>query len=236
MIGDLDLTMLRQMSNRAHIDALLRDQDASGGLANILEPGNKQPSKYPVQISSTEAAGILAGACALDETEYNALLYYLHNTGRPYRASTDFPHPANANILPPQAQRPPQINHEEHTFSCQQSHRGNSAIQFYNPLTQSHDTGFIQAIWVLPLESSKHEFLVICPHKKLSIAEQSLAPFQHYPGFMTQIVDATPSESLVIIEPIHIVTHLTTFLRPKGTYGIDKETLIICQALNRGRH
>ena len=60
-----------------------------------------------------------------------------------------------------------------------------------------------------------------------SIAEQSLAPFQHYPAFMTQIVDATPSESLVIIEPIHIVTHLTTFLWPKGTYGIDKETLII---------
>ena len=55
MIGDLDLTMLRQMSNRAHIDALLRDQDALGGLANILEPGSKQPSKSPVSISSTEA-------------------------------------------------------------------------------------------------------------------------------------------------------------------------------------
>ena len=89
---------------------------------------------------------------------------------------------------------------------------------------------------MLPLEDSKHEFLVVCPHEKLPAAEESLAPFRHYPGFMTQIVDAIPSESLVIIEPIHIVTHLTTFLQPKGTYGIDKETLIICQALDQGRH
>ena len=83
IIGDLNLTMLQWMSNQAHIDALLWDQDASGGLANILEPGSKQPSKFSVPISSTEAAGILVGACALDGTKYNALLYYLCNTGRP---------------------------------------------------------------------------------------------------------------------------------------------------------
>lgn len=228
--------MLRQMSRRAHIDALLTDQDASGGLADILEPGDKYSTRLPVPVKPSEAAEILSGAPALDEMEYNALLYYLHNTGRPYRASTDFPHPLNANILPPQAQHPPQIHHGEHTFSCQKSHKGNSAIQFYNPITQIYGTGFIQTIWRLPLEGSIHNFLVVCPHKQLSAAEEGLAPFHNYAGFMTKIVDALPSQSLVIIEPIHIITHLTTFLRPKGTYGINKETIIICQALNRGRH
>ena len=50
---------------------------------------------------------------------------------------------------------------------------------------------------------------------------------------MSHIVDAIPSHNLLIIEPIHIVTHLTTFRRPVGTYGIPRETIIVCWALNR---
>ena len=63
------------------------------------------------------------------------------------------------------------------------------------------------------------------------------APFERYPGFMTKIVDAAPSDdnALVIIEPTHIITHLTTFQRPEGTYSIQQKTLVICWALNRGR-
>lgn len=55
---------------------------------------------------------------------------------------------------------------------------------------------------------------------------------------MTRIVDAEASKEdseLVVIEPAHIVTHLTTFHRPAGTYGIDKDILVVCWALNRGR-
>ncbi|KAF8219478.1 hypothetical protein L208DRAFT_1199297, partial [Tricholoma matsutake] len=52
----------------------------------------------------TEVADILAKAPCLLEVDYNNLLDYLHQTGRPYRAFSDLPHPPNAIILPPQAQ------------------------------------------------------------------------------------------------------------------------------------
>ena len=51
---------------------------------------------------------------------------------------------------------------------------------------------------------------------------------------MSWIVDTHSTEDLVIIKPNHIITHLTTFQHLKGTYGIQKEMLIMCWALNRG--
>ena len=127
------------------------------------------------------------------------------------------------------------MHHHGRTFSCQKSHEGNSAIQFYNPYTQQNDTGFIHIIWQVLLETAIHTFIVVRLHSPLSAQEEGQAPFINFPGFMTRIVDALPSENLLIIEPIHIITHLTTFRRPAGTYGIPRETLIICSALNRGQ-
>ncbi|KAF8068046.1 hypothetical protein FPV67DRAFT_1669907 [Lyophyllum atratum] len=234
-LRDLDLTMLRQMSRRARIDALLHDEDGSRDLADTLDPIHVSMDT-PLPLKPTEVSEILLKAPALSPEEYNALLYYLHLTGRPYRAFHDFPHPPNANILPPQAQRPLQVHRDQEcTFSCERSHKGNSAIQFYNPLTQTHDTGFIQTIWGLPLEGSMRNFMVVRPHRPLSALEEGQAPFSQYSGFMTRIVDALPSDDLVIIEPTHIITHVMTFRRPAGTYGIGKETMVVCWALNRRR-
>ncbi|KAF8229579.1 hypothetical protein L208DRAFT_1156953, partial [Tricholoma matsutake] len=110
----------------------------------------------------------------------------------------------NAIILPPQAQHLLQVHHDECTFSCEKSHKGNTAIKFYNPLTQAHDTGFIQNIWRLPLEGIMHTFIRVCSHQSLSTQEERQAPFIHHPGFMVRIVDALPSNNLSIIEPVHI--------------------------------
>lgn len=233
-LGDMDLTMLRQMSRRAHIDALLHDEDGLKDLADILGPVNFSDAT-PVPLRPTEASKILETAPKLEDAEYNALLQFLSLTGRPQRAFYNFPHPPDANILAPQAQRPMQVHSGEHTFSCEGSHKGNSAIKFYNRFTQTHDTGFIQTIWKLPLEGSMHTFMAVCPHKPLSPLEEGQAPFIQHPSFMTRIVDALPSNELVIIEPTQIITHLTTYQRPVGTYGIDRETLVVCWALNRGR-
>jgi len=49
---------------------------------------------------------------------------------------------------------------------------------------------------------------------------------------MSNVIDTHSMEEPVIIEPNHTVTDLTTFRRPKG---IQKETLVVCWALNRGR-
>ncbi|KAF8219816.1 hypothetical protein L208DRAFT_1337527, partial [Tricholoma matsutake] len=124
---------------------------------------------------------------------------------------------------------------DECTFSCERSHKGNSAIQFYNPLTQVHDTGFIQQIWRLPLEGTMHTFINVCPHQPLSEQQEGQAPYKYYPGFMTCIVDAIPSNTNIIIEPAHIITHVVTFQRPVGTYNIGREVLVVCWAPNRGR-
>lgn len=231
----MDLTMLRQMSRRARLDALLHDGGGSKELADILEPVDASIKGVPTLLKPTEVAMVLSKAPHLNEMEYGALLHYLQVSGQPYKAHYAFPHHPNDLILPPQAECPLQIHHGEYTFSCQRSHKGNSAIQFYNPLTQTNDTGFIQTIWRLPLEASLRTFVVVCPHQPLSALEEGLAPFTQYSGFITQIVDALPSDKLVIIEPMHIITHLTTFERQAGTYGINRNTLVVCWALNRGR-
>lgn len=224
--------MLRQMSRRAHVDALLHIENDLKDLCNILEPAVDGP---PVSLKSTEVADVLAKAPQLVEVDYNDLLHYLHQTGRPYRAYSDLPHPPNAIILPPQAQHVLQVHRDECTFSCERSHKGNSAIQFYNPLTQAQDTGFIQNIWRLPLEGMMRTFIRVRSHQSLSTQEERQAPFIHYPGFMTRIVDALASNHFSIIEPAHIITHVTTLQRPAGTYGIGRGVLVVCWAPNRGR-
>ena len=229
--------MLRQMSRRAHVDALLHSGDGLQELCDILEPAMADVSiDGPlVPLKPTAMADILAKAPHLQEADYSDLLHYLHQTGRPYRAYSDLPHPPDSIILPPYAQLPLQVHRDECTFSCKRSHKGNSAIQFYNPLTQAHDTGFIQNIWRIPLEGIMRTFIRVCPHRSLSAQEEGQAPFRHHPGFMTRIVDALPSDNLTIIEPAHIITHVTTFQRPAGTYGIGREVLVVCWAPNRGR-
>ncbi|KAF8218566.1 hypothetical protein L208DRAFT_1350166, partial [Tricholoma matsutake] len=120
------------------------------------------------------------------------------------------------------------------TFSCGKSHNGNSAIKFYNPLTQAHDIGFIQNIWRLPLEGIMHTCIRVCSHQSLSTQGERQAPFIHHPGFMVQIIDALPSNNLSIIEPIHIITPVTTVQQPAATYGIGRKALVVCWAPNRG--
>jgi hypothetical protein len=245
----MDLTMLRQMSRRGRVDAMLKDAlepstdgaaipmevTAIQNLAQILQPKDASIDCAPIPLAPTEIATALKNAPNLDEFDYAALLHYLRGSGRQYRDFNDFPHPKNALVLPPRAETPLQLQRGECTFSCRHSHEGNSAITFYNPSTQARATGFIEKIWRLPLEGSMQSFVVVRPHRRLSAIEEGMAPFQHYPGFMSQIVDAHAIDGPVIIEPHHIVTHLTTFRRPKGTYDIPRETLVVCWALNRGR-
>jgi len=236
-LDDMDLTMLRQMSRRAYLDAVLTDTDDPelAQLAHILKTTYEVVEPIPGPLQPSDVANILQKAPTLTAMEYNTLLQYLQSIGRPYRAFDNFPHPSDALILPPQAKKPHQFHHNKYTFSCQHSHIGNSAIQFYNPLSQMHDTGFIQAIYKIPLEAVMQTFIAVCPHRPLPFIEESKAPFYNHPGYMSRIVDAQPPEDIIIIQPDHIITHLTTYYRPRGTYLIDQETLIVCWALNRGR-
>lgn len=227
------------MSRRARVDATLFDNKEMQSLGAILDPDSYSviENNDQLKINPEDQALFLSKGTLLEKDHYRALLQYFHLNGRAhYRAFDQFPHPQNSVVVPPQAQFPLQIHRDECTFSCQKSHYGNSAIQFYNPATQLHDTGFIQIIWHLPLENIMHHFIVVQPHKPIAKNEEKMAPYIHYPGLSSRIVDSCPpTNHLVIIEPKHIITHLTTYKRPASTYGIGRETLIVCWALNRGR-
>ncbi len=228
--------MLRQMSRRSRLAAMLYDDNQIEDMANILEPKNATQTNVNVNIGPMEQAEFLKKSHKLTEDEYGALLQYLQDAGQPYRPVYQLPHPANALILPPIIQTPLQVHRDHCTFSCQKSHKVNSGIQFYNPSTQTKDTGFIETIWTLPLDGTLRVFFVVRPHLSLSIDDEKKAPFMHLNSkYSTRIVDDKPADQLLIIEMHHIITHLTTFQRPLGTYGINKETLITCWALNRGR-
>lgn len=218
------------MSRQGRLDAMLYDNDDTSALANIL-----YSNKFSANPDSKEEDENLKNSIPLTTDEYLALLHYLQASGKPYRPAHQFPHPENALILPPFVQKPLQVHRDHCTFSCKKSHKGNSGIKFYDPSTQSYDTGFIETIWTVVLEGVSRLFFIVRPHVTLSMPEENQAPFIHFDArYSTKIVDCTLSERLVIIELHHIVTHLTTFQRPAGTYGIQKKTLVICWALNRG--
>ncbi|KAJ6583149.1 hypothetical protein DFH09DRAFT_912031, partial [Mycena vulgaris] len=121
-------------------------------------------------------------------------------------------------------------------FSCKKANEGNSGIQFKNHFSNlAHAMGYITKIWQLPLEGHMQTFFSVELHKPLSLSDQWKAPFHSMPRFNVTVVDAAPSGQICIIESHHIITHLTVYKRPAGTYKIKQNFLVICTSLNCGR-
>ena len=84
-IGDLDFTMLRQMSCRAHVDASLQDalgdNTGSNNLAKILKPENNSANCTPIPLNPIQVATALKESSKLAEDHNAALLYYVQGTG-----------------------------------------------------------------------------------------------------------------------------------------------------------
>lgn len=204
-------------------------------LTSILEPEDaKNLLLNPTALDCAEIVSIQAKSPSMQTHEYVSLQAYLLFTGCAYHTYTDVPHPEYALVLPPIANCPSQINLNDHTYSCYSSHIGNSAIQFCDPKTQKIETGSIHLILQMLLQGFMRTFLFVHGHGTLTDAEEQLTPYPTHPRFMTKVVDAKFSDTLFIIEPQHIITHLTTLKQPAGTYGISRETLVVCWALNRG--
>lgn len=233
----MPLTMLRQMSRRGRLEAKLNDEQSNSGpvseLARILQPGTAATMKAAEPLS--EVAKILKIAEDLDSEDYEMLLHYQISKGQQWLDCRQLPHPLGSLILPPCALKPREFKLGDQVFSCYRSTRGNSAIQFKDPGTNTVLTGFIDEIWQIPLESHLQTFIMVQKHKNLTPIVLEETPYPTFPLFQTTIVYAAESNNFCIIEPRHILTHLTVFKRPKGTYGINRELLVICWALNRGR-
>ncbi|KAJ7065097.1 hypothetical protein B0H15DRAFT_794632 [Mycena belliarum] len=208
-----------------------------GNLTKILQPpvvDLKDPLKA---LTRLEVAKILAAGENIPEFIYGLILNYLHSIGQlQWRLSSQMPHLDNELVLPPAGKAPFEVKFGGHTFSCKTSHEGNSGIQFKHPRTSAILTGYIDQIWQIPLQGRIQTFFVIEEHTRIPQWIAQEAPFLSMPELGATIVDATPSKQFLIIEPEHILTHLTIYKRPKGTYGIlTRELLVISWSLNRGR-
>lgn len=236
----MDFTMMRQMGRVAHVKAAFTEDESLRPLGEALEPIATTVDSPMMAMTGKEQAEFLAkGTTKLPLDEYNSLLWYLRQLGRPYfsvYASVRKLVDADTLLLPPYVRKRTEVAIGDQTFSIQKSHEGNSAVQFLNPRTNQRDTGNIEEIWTVPLDSTMSTFFIIRPHTRLSEAEEQCAPFASFnTKYATRIVDANPSSQPLIVEYQHIITHLSTYKRPAGTYGIPRETIVVCWALNRGK-
>ncbi|KAJ7241524.1 hypothetical protein B0H12DRAFT_1250312 [Mycena haematopus] len=225
-IDEMPLTMLRQMARRSRLEAKL---------THILQPTTWSTMKASQLLTELEVTKILSTAPDLERDDYDMLLEYQNSTGQFWASCYEMRQPPGALILPPCALKPTEFKLGDQSFSRYQSTRNNSGIQFKEPTTHTVYTGFIDDIWQIPLEGRMQTFLMVQKHKLLPDGLLQKTPYPHLPLFQTTAVDAAQSNRFLIIEPRHILTHLSVFKRPKGTYGINRDILIICWASNRGR-
>lgn len=232
--------MISQMSRFARVKATFNDDEDLEMLNESLEPAWASIEGPKPELTGKEQAEFMAkGSVKLSQNEYDSLLWYLRGAGRPYfsvHSSAQKMANADTLYLPPYVRKRTEVHISDHTFSVQRSHEGNSAVQFFNPRSKERETGYIEDIWTIPLESRTNTFFVIRPHRRLSEAEERKAPFVTFnEKYAVRIVDCIRSDQSVIVEQQHIITHLATYRRPANTFGIPRETLIVCWALNRGR-
>jgi hypothetical protein len=239
----MELTLLRQTARRGRLDAFLHgnhtENTATSQLATILElDAGRSPVSTGI-MSDLEIANAHATGTRLDQRNYGLLLEYLNSTGKDYHSAYEnVPRVRGALILPPLAHHPRQVSLDSRTYSLKESHVGNSHIQFYIPgAVGAVDTGYIEAIWELVLESARQIFLLVRRHQPLLPAQLRKTPYGSQPGsnLQTSIVKAEDSNDIYIIEQRHIICHLAVYQNPPRTFGLTGETMTICWGLNRRR-
>ncbi|KAJ6573743.1 hypothetical protein DFH09DRAFT_915643 [Mycena vulgaris] len=232
------------MARRGRLEAYFKDSqlqresiDSISQLAQILQPQDLSDSKLlPPPLSPAEVATVLGNGKDLPQSDYEMILQYLGLIGQQWRSNKDMPHPVGALILPPRAIERSKHTIDKRVYSTNKANDGGSGIQFKNPFNNLvRTTGFITKIWQLPLEGHMQTFFTVEHHKPLSLSDQWKTPYHSMPRFGCTAVDAAPSGQTCIIEARHILTQLTVYKRPAGTYNIKHNFLIICISLNRGR-
>ncbi|KAJ7429469.1 hypothetical protein B0H11DRAFT_1665609, partial [Mycena galericulata] len=134
-------------------------------------------------------------------------------------------------ILPPRGKRCQKFHVDKRTYSCSSSHESNSLIQFYQPGTDPKQnqtsTGGITAILQIPLDNMLRTFVIVQKHRPL--------PIQFYADHPELVVDSQPEPDAMVIEPRHVIAHLTAWERPANMYNTKRSVFRVCWALNRGR-
>ena len=73
-------------------------------------------------------------------------------------------------------------------------------------------------------------------HQPLPASEESKAPFFSYSEQLrTRLVATAGAQEFDIIRPQDIISHLVTWRRVAGTYGIGAETILLCWGLDHSK-
>lgn len=207
-----------------------------------FQPLEKSIHRPHLPLDPSQEAEILKRGKNIPNIDYTRILSHLTLSGVPWRHCGSFPHPNGALVLPPRAKSVTEVKLEDQNrvFSCYSSHPGNSAIRFHPGGQYRHIVrqGFIRRIYRLPLFQNLRTFLVVQLHRRLSPEDEARGPYHQYPHFRTTIFSAQPSdnsESWLVIEPEHIISHEVVYRCPKGIYDISEDFLLVCDSVNRGR-
>lgn len=227
---------MRQINRRFRLQVLLQCSDdasvPSARLSSILEPDR---ATGPKVLDAEATAAYLAPLPHMEKADHDLVLAYLNAHGPPYLDCEHRPLFPDSRVFPPVAKLRTEWRVDDRTYSRIDSHSGNSAIQFRHPDSGHSKTGSITSILCIPLQGVLRTFFIVTLHKPLPEAELRKTPFPSHPRLLTTAVDKVLSDTRVVIESEHIITHLTTYIRPAGTYKVGKPFMVICWALNRGR-
>lgn len=230
--------MFRQMCRKTRLNALLQDNASDEPLiqqlSSILHPQEIEPVQQ--QLTGIEVANMLRDSPLLSRNAYDLLLAHMQVADPQCCSAYDLNHAWNALVLPTRVRQLPQFHFDGRIFSTHRSHLGNGGIQFYRELVgEETETGFIESIWQFPFKGNLETAILVRLHRPLPLLEEYKAPYSTRERLQTQIIDAAPSDRVQIIKPSQIITNLATYKRPRGTFGIGRDALIICWALGRGR-
>jgi len=234
--------MLRQISRRGRLLALLRDSFHSGTttvglglslMAKTLFPTSAETATMnDTNVTSTTTQSDIPIAI------YERVLAYTNknfSSSNPYRDFRRLPHPGDARVL---GRRAISIRHWKHNgreYSIRGAHPGNSSISFdHNSI---HDARFIEQMWRFLVDGRERTLMVISLHMFLLPLDQEKNPYTQRPGLACQLVYSRrpPLHDWVVISPEQIIGHVAYYQRPPGSFGIQQTTTVLINSLHRYR-
>lgn len=239
VLDDMDYTMLRQMARRCRLLAHLHNSEFVDPIlkqfADILDMKNTTKPKAPEELDDFAVACHLSKSPRMSPKQYKSIMDYLNACGEATVSWLSYPSiEYQSMILPPNARRLREYHEHGRTYSCNSVHHSHSLVQFRKPnSTDAPMTGVIQFILELPLHGFLRKFIFVAPHKPIDLSH---TPLGNRPRTMTALVEIQPYKTLIVMEPKHIITHISAWKRPAHTYsGINKPFMTVGLALNRGR-
>ncbi|KAH8802357.1 hypothetical protein DL96DRAFT_1774001 [Flagelloscypha sp. PMI_526] len=240
-LADMPYTMMKSFLRRTRLEAKVFDaqftDQALQNLASILDSrcAPNSPSVPRRTVSPVEEARFFQIGTILPESDYTVILQYLQSLGQNWSSFYDFPQPPGAPVFAHAGRNCKHLTLRKRTYSTLASNEADSHIQFAHPATGIRDTGYIEAIWELGLGGAIQPFILVRQHKALDPSEEALGPYLTYPNFRCRLVGAAQSDVLIVLEPPHIITHLSVLKLNTGVFGLQRKSMVVCWALDRGR-